>query len=400
MSLTRLIQAERCIGILPIFKPAGISLSQIQTKLNTTIKTSIYNNPKIPTRTVFTVDKNGDLGSENQKDYSAVLEQKQNHPDVSIKFARPEIKTIDQGLVLAMIGQEELIKFPDRAVSIMNKLPVYGKSNEYILHFILGMTSKNDDDIIDERSTWDHVTNEKIDEIVHLLNLHQKQHVMLSHDPFYKRKVKSKQEQTKLAYDENSEFMEEYRQKLIGLKKQNTPELMRFRNEMKKGRLSKDKKKFYESKSGVMESVPENERKHRRLSLHKTSNQVEKLILNYKKSDGQGGGKLEDSEDRFNKLPYFSLILKVQNESLKSYTKQVATNLSGKLNCVCKLQRIERKTQFCFSSTTENIMQIDDLDDIKKITSCVSESNRHFDNYINKSEGAFLMNMMSHRPNN
>ena len=102
MSLTRLIQAERCIGILPIFKPAGISLSQIQTKLNTTIKTSIYNNPKIPTRTVFTVDKNGDLGSEKQKDYSAVLEQKQNHPDVSIKFARPEIKTIDQGLVLAM----------------------------------------------------------------------------------------------------------------------------------------------------------------------------------------------------------------------------------------------------------------------------------------------------------
>ena len=133
MSLTRLLQAERCIGILPIYKPPGISLKQIQTKINTTIKNSVYNNPTIPTRTIFSLNENGDLIASKQKDYSAVLEQNQYQPDVFIKFARPELNTRDQGLILALIGKEDLTKFPDRAMSIMNKLPVYGKSNEYIL---------------------------------------------------------------------------------------------------------------------------------------------------------------------------------------------------------------------------------------------------------------------------
>ena len=77
------------------------------------------------------------------------------------------------------------------------------------------MTSKNDDDIIDERSTWDHVTNEKIDEVIHLLNLQQKQHVMLSNCPFYNSKTKGGKKQNpeevvKKAYDDNADFMNIY----------------------------------------------------------------------------------------------------------------------------------------------------------------------------------------------
>merc|ERR1719219_2145235 len=100
-------------------------------------------------------------------------------------------------------------------MSLMNKLPVYGNSNTYLLHFILGMTSKNDDGVIDERSTWAHVTDEKLKEVVQLLNLQAKQHKMLGHDPYYEDRTV----EHKLARDENAEFDSVYieRQKAMEL---------------------------------------------------------------------------------------------------------------------------------------------------------------------------------------
>ena len=55
------------------------------------------------------------------------------------------------------------------------------------MHCLLGMSSKNDPEIIDDRQTYQHVTTEKLKEVVELIKLQTRQHVLLGHEAKQKK---------------------------------------------------------------------------------------------------------------------------------------------------------------------------------------------------------------------
>jgi len=350
MANSRIAFAEKCLGILPVFKPKGVSVNFLRDKASNTIGNHIFGaNMPVPQKITFSVASGGALQMHKFKDYERIVNR--DEPKVRVRCMAPALRTMDQGVTVLLVGEESRVEHPKTVMSCLNKLPIFGQGNVYVLHFIAGMNSKRDDGVIDERSTWEHVTTEKLHEVLQLLNLQAKQHAILGHDLYYGEDHKPR--------DENYDFDVGYYQKLMDLSDVITSTVARDTRHTSRTRTFKTAAK--------------------RPALYRHENQVQRVSLN--------------STDQRQTMPYFQVYVNIQNENIEKYTKHLATSLRGKLGCVCKLQRVERLKQFCFSKD-HNCIDVASLDSIDEIMKAIDVNNTYFDKFVGDSYGARTMNFL------
>jgi len=314
MSLpARLKLSGKFIGILGINKPPGVEVRDICETISSNISNIVYRNYESinpPTRVVYVPNKETKkLEMKIVKDYSKIAKIQHEHNVVAVQPFNPVLTKIQQGVTMLRIGHPSHTDFVNQVFNHVHTEKTINDNfnNHYILHYMLGMSSKDNSDIINERQTYSHITIGKLENVVQILNNQSKQHVLLKHDEYFDDK-NLRTEKAKNLSDE--EFDKLYLESMKGERK------------LKK-RITR---KSYKNKTPV----------------------VNQIKLN--------------TEESTKTLPYFKLYVQVQNEQLENLLlfKKLTVSLAGKLNCVTKLVRVERVKQFCYT-TNSNCLSIDDV---------------------------------------
>lgn len=253
----------------------------------------IYRKHPTPDRIIF--EKNLKSRSIQHKfvtDYENLSRKIHQHRKLAISTIQPELGKINSGVQIFGIGnssQEDFLKLARQEAGLASASSLHKNAkNTYELHYMLGMTSRLDRTVIDERSTYHHVTEQKLKQVINLENIHAKQHIILGQDLYYDSSIKNK------IVDKNLDAA--------------------YVNRL--------------AETGETDQLVENQLENcYSIQLVKST------------------------------LPYFKLRIITENEDLSTQTlfKKLSTNLMGKLDCICKLVRVDRVDQIGFKKIKNTI---------------------------------------------
>ena len=106
MSYSRLLLAEKSVGILAFWKPPGISTPSLCKKVSETVAGAVYADLPVPKRVRF--DKNpetGDLEMNLVTDYERLVLNQKEKKHVFVDYIKPGLEKRDQGVQLLRIGE-------------------------------------------------------------------------------------------------------------------------------------------------------------------------------------------------------------------------------------------------------------------------------------------------------